>query len=270
MQTFAKRDLGGRASLEGEAAGLRWLAEAECDGGLHAATVISATGTELVEERIFTCAPTRDVARRAGAALARTHAAGAAWWGCPPLGWEGSYRIDHSLTPTVAKADASSTWGAFYAEHRVMCYVRVLRDEGSLDPTEVSLFERLASRLEAGIFDAPQPGLVAGSGHQVARLHGDLWSGNLLWDANPANPTGAAIIDPMAHGGHAETDLAMLQLFGCQHLDSLLAGYDEASPLADGWQERVQLHQVAPLLLHCVLFGDSYLPATLRAARRYV
>ena len=270
MQTFCKHDRWGRASLEGEAAGLRWLAAAEDEGGLHVARVVSASPQELVEERVSTRAATAEAARCAGAALARTHAAGAPWWGCPPPGWSGSYRIDASLTPTVSEEDAAPTWGAFYAEARVMAYVRVLRDEGSYGAREVAVFERLATRLANGVYDAPQPGLVTQQGHQVARLHGDLWAGNLLWDANPDNATGAALIDPMAHGGHAETDLAMLALFGCAHLEDLVRAYDEVSPLADGWRERVALHQVAPLLLHCVLFGGHYLAAALGAAQRYV
>lgn len=270
MQTFTKRDRGGRASLLGEAAGLRWLAQAEAEGGLHAAKVVFASDEELVEERITTKSPTKEMARAAGAALAHTHAAGAPWWGCPPPGWSGNHRIDHSLTPTVDEDHAPASWGAFYAEHRVMTYVRVLRDSGDYGSGEVATFERLSSRLAAGTFDVAQPALVIQNGFEVARLHGDLWAGNLLWDANPNNVTGAALIDPMAVGGHAETDLAMLDLFGCAHLGELLRGYDEVSPLADGWRERVALHQVAPLLLHCVLFGGHYLDAALRAARRYL
>ena len=270
MQTFTKTDRFGRASLLGEAAGLRWLAQAEDQGGLHVATVVSATETELVEERIVAGSATVQAARAAGEALARTHAAGADWWGCPPPSWAGSHRIGHSLTPTVDEADASPTWGAFYAEHRVMCYVRTLRDNGEYGPEEVALFDRLASRLVSGAFDSPQPELVMHNGFEVARLHGDLWAGNLLWDANPDNATGAALIDPMAVGGHAETDLAMLHLFGCSHLGELVRGYESVSPLSDGWRDRVALHQVAPLLLHCVLFGGHYLDEAVRAARRYV
>ena len=74
----------------------------------------------------------------------------------------------------------------------------------------------------------------------------------------------------MACGGHAETDLAMLDLFGCSHLDELLRGYNETSSLADGWRERISLHQVAPLLLHCVLFGGHYLWSALQVAKRYI
>ena len=150
-----------------------------------------------------------------------------------------------------------------------MSYVRVLVDRGELPVAYAAPFERVASRLCAGDFDAPQPGLVRASGHEVARLHGDLWAGNLLWDANPANPTGGALIDPMAHGGHAETDLAMLALFGCLYLDVILSAYDEVSPLADGWRERVELHQLSPVLLHCVLYGGWYYQEALGIARRY-
>ena len=73
----------------------------------------------------------------------------------------------------------------------------------------------------------------------------------------------------MAQGGHAETDLAMLALFGFPFLREVIAGYEEVSPLADGWRERVALHQLSPLLLHCELFGGWYLGEALDAARRY-
>ena len=75
--------------------------------------------------------------------------------------------------------------------------------------------------------------------------------------------------DFLAYGGHAETDLAMLALFGHPLLKEVFLGYDEESPLADGWRERVGLHQLAPLLLHCVLFGGWYLGEAVAMARRY-
>ena len=85
-----------------------------------------------------------------------------------------------------------------------------------------------------------------------------------MWTAS-----GAVLIDPAAHGGHREADLAMLALFGCPHLERVVEAYAEAAPLADGWRERVALHQVHPLLLHAVLFGGSYAAQAVRAARRY-
>jgi fructosamine-3-kinase len=83
-----------------------------------------------------------------------------------------------------------------------------------------------------------------------------LWSGGRGW-----------LIDPAAHGGHRETDLAMLALFGAPHLDRIIAAYQEAAPLADGWRGRIPLHQLHPLLVHVCLFGGSYRESALAAAR---
>ena len=99
---------------------------------------------------------------------------------------------------------------------------------------------------------------------EPARLHGDLWSGNILWSAD-----GAVLIDPAAHGGHRETDLAMLDLFGLPHLARVLAAYDETWPLDDGWRQRVPLRQLHPLLVHAALFGGGYGAQAVAAARRY-
>ena len=96
-----------------------------------------------------------------------------------------------------------------------------------------------------------------------ARLHGDLWNGNVLWGAEGR----AWLIDPAAHGGHRETDLAMLALFGAPFLDRILAGYAEVAPLAVGWRDRVPLHQLHPLLVHACLFGAGYAGPVADAAR---
>jgi fructosamine-3-kinase len=90
-----------------------------------------------------------------------------------------------------------------------------------------------------------------------ARIHGDLWSGNVVWTAH-----GAVLIDAgAAHGGHPETDLAMLALFGLPHLGRVVRAYDAEMPLAAGWQDRVPLMQLHPLLVHVVLFGGRYVSA---------
>lgn len=82
-------------------------------------------------------------------------------------------------------------------------------------------------------------------------------------------PDGVVLIDPAAHGGHAETDLAMLALFGAPQLDRVRAAWAEVYGPEDGWRERTSLHQVHPLLVHTVLFGGSYAGQALAAAGRY-
>lgn len=281
MRTLTKRATAPGQDLRCEAAALRWLAEAESQGGIHVARVRLASSDELVEEAILPGSPSREGARAIGTALARTHAAAAPWWGCPPPAWPkaaAGYVIDSSLTPVIPSAKlAPSSWGPFFAEWRMEAYLRPLVDGGTIDSGQRALLERVASRVADGAFDAKEPALVERAISSstpdapvaCARLHGDLWAGNVLWDGSSQAQTGGALIDPMAHGGHAESDLAMLALFGYPYLDDVIAAYDELSPLAGGWHERVGLHQLAPLLLHCVLFGGAYVAQTLGIARRY-
>ena len=99
---------------------------------------------------------------------------------------------------------------------------------------------------------------LAGPEEPPARLHGDLWAGNVLSDA---------LIDPAAHGGHREADLAMLRLFGAPS-ERCFAAYAEVAPLADGHEERVGLWQLQPLLVHAILFGGGYGAAAARVAQR--
>lgn len=257
-----------------EAAGLTWLAAAEPRGGTRVARVLGRPRPTVLDlERIPDGPPTSAQAERFGRSLAHTHAAGASHWGAPPEGWPDGVplRMGRSRTPFVAADAAPDTWGEFFAEYRIRDFVRRIVDAGGFDPSEAAVLDRVADRVQDGTLGSPQPALV---GDGPARLHGDLWAGNMLWPTAAApvdgtTPTGAVLIDPIAHGGHAETDLAFLGLFGLPRLETVLAAYDAESPLADGWRDRIELHQLAPLLLHVFLFGGSYTQATLRAARRY-
>lgn len=252
----------------GEAAGLRWLAEAQVHGGARVADVVDVTAERLETRRIDAVMPSSESARAFGSALARTHAEGAAWWGCPPDAWQGPAWVGSSRTPLVMSgSDVPETWGQFYARHRIEEFARRLRDDAVIDEHDVRLYTRLAERLDAGNFDVAQPRLVHDAGHAVARVHGDMWSGNVLYDGSL---TGAALIDPMAHGGHAETDLATLSVFGFPLLDEIYSGYDESSPLAEGWRERIGLHQLAIVIMHAHLFEGSYVAQAARLASQYV
>ncbi|MFC5232005.1 fructosamine kinase family protein [Pseudonocardia zijingensis] len=236
---------GDPAGIAAEAAGLRWLAAA---GGAPVPAVLAADDGRLVTELVPDGAPTARAAEEFGRALARTHEAGAPAFGAAPPGGPTDARIGAA---PMRNAPAPS-WPEWYAADRLLPYLRTARDAGTLPAEAARAVEAVAERLPD----------LAGPAEPPARLHGDLWSGNVLW-----SPAGAVLIDPAAHGGHRETDLAMLALFGCPHLPTVLAAYDEAAPLAAGWRERVPLHQLFPLLVHVVLFGGGYAAQAAHAAR---
>ena len=231
------------AAFAAEANGLRWLAAA--DGGPPVPQVIGVTGDLLV---IALLAPLEQASaatgRRFGADLAKMHAAGAPSFGAPWPGYIASLPLDNHA--------AETDWGSWYAERRLVPYLRRAHDGGALSRADVGLVETVMRRI----------GELAGPPEPPSRLHGDLWSGNVLWSGGRG-----CLIDPAAHGGHRETDLAMLALFGAPHLAGILQGYTETTPLADGWQSRVPLHQLHPLLVHVCLFGPGYTGRLVSAAR---
>ncbi|WP_166020545.1 fructosamine kinase family protein [Streptomyces chilikensis] len=244
-RVMVKRGDDARAVLA-EAAGLRWLAE---PGAVRVPVVHGWDDRWLVSDRVTEGGPGPAAASRFGRALAALHASGAPAFGAaPPDG-----PVEAYIGAAPMRNARGGDWPAWYAEHRVLPYLRRAVDGGTLRAAEAAVVERVCARLPE-LSGPPEP---------PARLHGDLWNGNVLWGADGE----AWLIDPAAHGGHRETDLAMLQLFGCPHLERVLAGYDEAAPLAGGWRRRVPLHQLFPLLVHTVLFGRGYAEQTLTAAR---
>ncbi|MDR2565168.1 MAG: fructosamine kinase family protein [Bifidobacteriaceae bacterium] len=251
-----------------EALALGWLGEAP--GGVRTPQVKSFSDSHLELEYLPTVPPADGAAEAFGRALARTHAAGAPHFGAAPPGWAGPGGI--GLAPLSFTAKGGLTWGEFYASERVAPYARAAERLGALPPGGLAVFGQLGERLAGGVLDAPQPGLLEPAA--AARVHGDLWTGNIIWTdpfSRAGGPwTGAAVVDPAAHGGHAETDLAMLALFGLAGLATVLDAYNEVSPLADGWRERVGLHQLFPLLVHATLFGGSYGPRAVDRAREYL
>ncbi|MEV7528859.1 fructosamine kinase family protein [Agrococcus sediminis] len=245
-------------ALAMEAAGLAWLAEAEAAGGTRIARARLAGGA-LHVARVAEAPPTPARAEALGRSLAALHAAGAPWHCCPPDGAQPPLEWGSSRVPMAAEP-VSGSWGAAWAATAVRPVLERCVERGRLDASGARVVERAVDRMAAGAFDAPQP---AGVG-AVARIHGDLWSGNVLWSDVD---TGAVLIDPHAQGGHAETDLAMLALFGLPRLEAVLAAYDEASPLADGWRERTPMQQLQPLLVHTLLFGGGYAARAVEVAR---
>ena len=215
--------------------------------------VVAVDETSLTLRRLTTVPPSRPAALEFGARLARTHAAGAAGFGAAPPGWTAPSGFFGPLgRPLPMSFGCERSWGRFYGEQRLAPMAQ--RAAPRLDAPVRDAIDAVVSRCLAGDFDEPD--------ESPARLHGDLWNGNVMW-----TPDGAVLIDPAAHGGHRETDLAMLALFGCPHLDAVLEGYQGVRPLAAGWRDRVGLHQLYPLLAHVVLFGAGYAGPTHTAAR---
>jgi fructosamine-3-kinase len=232
-----------------EAAGLRWL---RVPGGPSVPEVLQVEPERLVTGFVEPDRPTRTTAAELGRQLAVLHAAGAPAFGSGPPDGPVQAWIGRAPMRNEPASDMSGAgWPTWYASDRLLPYLRRARDAGDLTAAEVGTVERVCERLPA----------LAGPPEPPARLHGDLWSGNVLWSRD-----GAWLIDPAAHGGHRETDLAMLALFGCPQLHMILSAYADADPPAAGWEMRVPLHQLFPLLVHVVLFGRSYAAQTIAAA----
>jgi fructosamine-3-kinase len=274
-----------------EAAGLRWLAE---PGALRVPEVLGVTDDVLVLDWV-------DEGRRGdmaafGAGLAEIHAAGADDWGATPGASDTGSAVEAPAPPAAdagsageapapPAADAGSAgeapapaaaapahraaprrpvligrlvldndpcldWPTFYATRRLL----PLLPEAGLSARGVRAVESVCDRI-ADLAGPPEP---------PARLHGDLWSGNVLWDRAGR----AWLIDPAVYGGHREVDLAMLQLFAnpARHFFS---AYEDRHPLAPGWQDRVPLYQLFPLLVHAALFGGGYAASTERVASAF-
>ena len=239
------------AEFEAEAAGLRWLAEP----GAAAVPAVLGVGEEsawIALEWIEPGSLHAEGAEALGQGLAELHLAGATGHGAlPPGSPDAVLRVGSVELP----AGESDSWPRVYAEERLLPLVVRARDSGSLAAADGTAVERVCERIEE----------LAGPPEPPSRLHGDLWGGNVHAGAD-GRPW---LIDPAAHGGHREVDLAMLRLFGSPG-ERLFAAYDEAYPLADGHPDRVALWQLFPLLVHAVLFGGSYGAAAGNAARQYV
>lgn len=220
-----------------EAAGLRWLAEPQA---LRIPEVLGVGDDWLALEWIDSRADDEVLGR----GLAALHAVGAEAHGATAPGAPDAIFVG----PLTLAAAPAATWAEVYAEQRLSPLVRRAVDGGALEPAGARAVERVIERIDD----------LAGPPEPPSRLHGDLWGGNVL---------GTALVDPVAHGGHRETDLAMLRLFGGPS-ERCFAAYAEVAPLPDGHEARIALWQLQPLLVHAVLFGGSYGARVERTAER--
>ena len=234
-----------------EAAGLAWI---RVPGGPPVPEVVARGAGRISIRRVPTGPATPAAAEDFGQRLAALHGHRAPCFGAPPPGAPGPHGWIGELPMPYA---GRFTFREFWALDRIAATARMARDRGGLSRGQAVEVDGLVAELLAG-------GIDMGPDEPPARLHGDLWSGNLLWGADGR----VWLIDPAAHGGHRESDLAMLALFGAPYLDRIVGAYDEAAPLADGWRLRVPLHQIWPLLVHAALFGGGYGTSAIDALRR--
>jgi fructosamine-3-kinase len=217
-----------------EARGLEWLGST---AGVNVPEVLAVEDDCLIIHWVETGRPSPDSAEGLGRSLAITHRAGS-----PVFGTESGE--DGYIGTLPLPNRPAETWPEFFATRRLLPYLKLARDRSGISADDADAVERVVRNIVE----------LAGPEESPARLHGDLWSGNVVWSLNGH----AWLVDPASYGGHRETDLAMLALFGLPQLQRMLDAYREATPLAEGWEDRTALHQLFPLLVHACHFGGSY------------
>lgn len=227
-----------------EARGLRWL---KATGSIAIPEVLAVSDDPplLALQWIHEGAGTADSEFVLGASLAKLHQLPCAYFGREDKRTTGSLGLPN---------EPCDSWAEFYASQRLLPLARIALDRRALSSTLVRRIESLAARLEK----------IPGLDVSPSLLHGDLWAGNRLIDSTGVN----WLIDPACHGGHREFDLAMMRLFG-GYSERCFEAYQEHYPLAAGWQHRIQLHQLAPLIVHAIKFGRSYVAPTDEALSKY-
>lgn len=228
-----------------EATGLAWLRAANAIPVPEVLAVADEPPNHLVLEWIDEGRPGPATEQAFGVGLAQLHRAGAPIFGREDRRTTGSRGLPN---------EPYATWAEFYANDRLLPLAKLARESHALPAPTIAALEHLAGRLDR--VDVPD--------EPPARLHGDLWAGNRVVDTEGRS----WLIDPAAHGGHREFDLAMMRLFG-GFGEAAFAAYNNEFPLAAGSPDRVALHQIAPLVVHAIKFGGGYVGAAANAIMQY-
>lgn len=254
MRDYLKQRAGApRGFFAAEADGLRWLAEPR----VVPVVEVLESGEDFVRlEHLTETSPSASSARTFGANLARLHDAGAPGfgWAPSPTAWFGP--LD---SPFEVSAEPRETFTEYWVTDRLRPIAQ--RAGRTLGAAGRAAVDDAIDAIATGVF-----GGIAGTGTEApSRVHGDLWSGNLLW-----TDAGGTLIDPAAHGGHRLEDLALLSLFGAPHLEDIAAGYEEQHPMPASWRRDLPAHLFFALLAHVHLFGSIYTEQAVATARAVV
>ena len=197
----------------------------------------------IILEHIESETPTKEFWSRFAEDLAKLHRRHNANFGLDHNNFIGSLHQDNKMLPT---------WESFFVEKRLMPLIKMAFDKGLMNKGHLGKFKDLFKALR-DMIPTEKPSL----------LHGDLWSGNLLCGRGQL----PVFIDPAVYYGHREVDIAMTKMFG--GFDPLfLSHYHELFPLEKGWEERIEIHNLYPNLVHLNLFGKSYLGGIERVLKK--
>lgn len=242
----------GAGALESEADGLRRLHDACPD---HVVNVVgfapaddgpaNGAGALLVMEYLEGGSRAPEFDEQLATALASIHAVTADTYGLD---------IDNFIGATPQTNGSRKTWPEFFGEQRLQAVAGRLRERGEWPRKWSAMFEDLLERLPHLLPERPKPSL----------LHGDLWSGNVMTAAD-GRPV---LIDPAVYHGHAETDLAMMQLFGGFGA-RIFDRYAEHARIESGFEERAEIYNLYHLLNHVLLFGKGYHAGVEKTLRRF-
>jgi fructosamine-3-kinase len=234
-----------------EARGLDWMRQARALRIPEVLAVSDPTGKGphfIAMEMLHAAKRQADFDEQLGRGLAQMHSQGPSQLGLEYTNFIATLSQDN-------RAPQDGKWSTFYGEQRLLPLARKAEKQRHFRSETMGQFARLLKKLDN----------IAGPEEPPARLHGDLWGGNLHCDENGA----PCLIDPAVYGGHREIDLAMMRMFG-GFSERCFDAYNEAYPLAPGYRERIPLYQLYPLLVHVVLFGGSYVSSAQSALGRYL
>jgi fructosamine-3-kinase len=160
---------------------------------------------------------------------------------------------DNYIASLVQSNKADPDFFSFFISQRIEPQLKIARNKGAFNSSEIRYFDSLFNTLH-NIIPAEKPALI----------HGDLWNGNFMV-ASDGSP---CLFDPAVYFGHREADIAMTRLFGGFQPEFYHA-YNQAFPMENDWQKRMDIYNLYPLLVHVNLFGGGYSGQVLQIIRQF-